>query len=172
MANRMRKVWDLVANPADILEFAVDSSVAVEIGDLMWLDTDDVKPASATGLWTGSAAGTYGNLARKFVGVAMSAHVANEALVTTVKVACRGTFKMTLTSAATFEIGDLVRGSQDGANSYLLDQEVVKITSIPAGESDAIGKVQKRYATSVSEVEVQILGSTIPGGGNKAFTSS
>lgn len=171
MTNVMRKRWDFKANPAWILEFPVDANVGVEIGDLMWLDTDDAKPASSTSLWTGTLAGTRGKLAEKFLGVAMSSHGSTDP-AGTVRVACRGVFALPVTTATTFEVGDRVSGSRDGSNNYLLDQEVEKAADSPANQNIFIGKAVKRYSSNTSIVEVEIAGSVVAGGGMKAFLSS
>ena len=44
--------------------FAVDSSTVIEIGDLLWLDTDDVKPASDL-TWNTDLATTQADFASK-----------------------------------------------------------------------------------------------------------
>lgn len=168
MAHRHRS--DVKSNPKGQMTFAIDSATTVAVGDLMWHDTDDAKPASHTNLWTGTEAGSAGKLAEKFLGVARSAHsssspnlyVANR---TTIEVETMGVYEYPCTSA-TFEVGDLVRGKKDTGNSFLA-QEVEKTTV----ESLAIGKVVKRYATATTRVEFQILGVVNPGG-RKAFLSS
>jgi len=170
MADVMRKVKDFRADPAGIREFAVDASVQVEIGDLLWLNGDDVRPASHTSLWTGGLAGTQGNLAQKFVGVAMSA--INSTSAGFVRVATRGTFKFTVTTAATFEVGNLISGSRDGSNNYLLDQAVDKLTDNQTNQGLAIGRVTKRETVATTQVEFEILSSVAPGGGYKAFLAS
>lgn len=170
MADVMRKVKDFRADPAGIREFAVDASVQIEIGDLVWLDGDDVKPASSTGLWTGGIAGTLGNLAHKFAGVAMSA--LNSTAAGFVRVATRGVFKFTVTTGATFEVGNLISGSRNGSNNYLHDQQVDKLTDNQANQGSAIGRVTKRETVSTTQVEFEILSSVAPGGGSKAFLTS
>lgn len=173
MTDIMRKVWDNAANPADLVEYAVDSATAIEIGDLLWLDVDDVKPASATGLWTGGLAGTQGNLAMKFAGVAASAHDANDTAVTTVRVYRQGTFRFPLTTAAALEVGDLIAGSRNGSTNVLHAQQVDRIANNQVNQGNAIGRVAKRSGTStVSVAEFEILASTVPGGGFRAFLTS
>lgn len=168
MAHRHRS--DVKANPKGQMKFAVDSATTVAIGDLMWHDVDDAKPASHSGLWTGTEAGSAGKLAERFLGVARQAHDSSSANLdvknrTTVEVETMGVYEYPCTSA-TFEIGDLVRGKKDTGNTFLA-QEVEKTTN----ESLAIGKVVKRYASATTRVEFQILGVVNPGG-RKAFLSS
>ena len=170
MADVMRKVKDFRADPASIREFSVDASITVEIGDLMWLNVDDARPASNTALWTGGLAGTQGNLAHKFIGVAMSR--LESAAAGTVRVATRGVFKFTLTTGTTWEVGALVAGSRDGSNNYLLDQEVVVIADSQANQGLAIGRATKRETVSKTQIEFEIVGATAAGGGFRAFLTS
>jgi len=179
MANVMRKRWDLRANPAWILEFRVLDATAVEIGDLMWMDpgaikaspSNDVKPASHADLWTGSLAGTQGKLAEHFVGVAMESKVASDGKLTC-RVACRGVFGLPVTTATTFDQGDLIAGSRNGGLNLLHAQQADKIADTPVNKGLAIGKATKRYTTNVSVIETEIGGQPVAGGGWKAFLSS
>ena len=165
---------DIVADPLRIREYAVDAATVIAIGDLCWLDADDVKPASHTNLWTGSLAGARGKLAEWFVGVALSAHAAN-AREQTVRVASQAVVRMSCDSS-TFEIGDLVGGMQDGSSSFLKAQHVGRIApSAVTGTfttSMAIGRVSKREATAVTIVNFEIMGRGVAGGGLRAFLTS
>jgi hypothetical protein len=168
MAYRTR--LDAAANTGQ-MTFAVDAATTVAIGDLMWHDVDDAKPASHTGLWTGTEAGSAGKLAERFLGVAQAAHNSSSANLyvanrTTIEVQTLGVYEYPCTSA-TFEIGDRVRGKKDTGGNFFLAQEVEKTTN----DSLAIGKVTKRYATATTKVEFQILGVVNPGG-QKAYLSS
>lgn len=167
MTNIHRERWDARANPKSIKEFDVDSAVAIEVGDIVCQVTDDARPASNTGLWTGGAAGTRGNVAMKFVGIAMSSKSSTSA-TGKVRVAGKGVFSMPVNTGTTFEIGDLVGAVQDGSNSYMLAQQVMKVTD-PA---EAIGKVVKRYSVATSIVEFEILSNADAGGGFRAFLTS
>lgn len=167
MTNVQRKRWDFSANPSGHLDFAVDLATEIEVGDLCWLDVDDAKPASATTLWTGTEAGTLARFAEKFIGVAASAHRANDALVTTVRVHTRGTFSHPLDAATTLEIGNLIGGKKDTGGNYLYAQKVAKVTE----PTYAIGKVQKR-GTSLTLAHYEIAGASAAGGGNRQFLTS
>jgi uncharacterized ferredoxin-like protein len=120
---------------------AADSATVIEIGDLVWQDTDDAKPASSLA-WDTSLAKTQDNLADKFLGVAMQRSRSGEAVP--VRVAASGVFEFDC-DAATFELGDLV-GAAKAAGNALLPQKIVKVTD-PAY---AIGRVAKRAAAATS----------------------
>jgi hypothetical protein len=66
MADKMRWRYE----DANRVTAAVDSSTIIEIGDLVWLDTDDVKPASDVS-YSGGLAATQETFQTKFLGVAM-----------------------------------------------------------------------------------------------------
>lgn len=166
MTSNMRKRYDVSADPAMILEYAVDLATVIEIGDLVWLDTDDAKPFNATELWTGTEAGSLGKAAEKFIGSAMSAHAANDARVTTIRVATIGVFAYPLNTATTLEMGDLVGAKKDTGNT-LLNQVVAKVTN----ESHAIGRVVRR-GTLVTIARFDIRTRAVAGGGNRAFLTS
>src|SRR5438128_14642 len=55
----------------------VDSGTVIEAGDLVWLDTNDAKPAKDF-TWTTDLATTQGNFAAVFLGVAHQSSAAGE----------------------------------------------------------------------------------------------
>lgn len=55
----------------ELQKFAVDSATVIAIGDMLFLDTDDVKPA-ADFTWDTDLATTQGGFAAVFVGIAAS----------------------------------------------------------------------------------------------------
>jgi len=134
---------------------AADSATVIEIGDLVWQDTDDAKPASSMA-WDTSLAKTQDNLADTFLGVAMQRSRSGDAVP--VRVATSGVFEFDC-DAATFELGDLV-GPAKAAGNALLPQKVVKVTD-PAY---AIGRVAKRAATATTAVLVDMQSVVMYGG--------
>lgn len=151
--NRIRV--DLRADPQSVKDFAVDSATGIEIGDLVWLDTDDVKNAGHANLWSQDEPTTQNRLGRWFVGVALSAHKANDP-AGTVRVAGRGIAEYPLNAATTLEIGDLIGGSKASGNA-LEDQIVEKLTGAVASTHYAIGRVAKR-GTSLATATFQFVG--------------
>ena len=100
--------------------FAVNSATVIEVGDLLWLDTDDVKPASDFS-WNASIAQTQEDFNLKFVG--MSADRSRAGDTDEVCVDKNGIKEFTCESA-TFEIGDLV-GPAKASGNALENQKVV-----------------------------------------------
>jgi len=147
MANRMRYRY---GDESPRL-FAVDGDTVVEIGDLLWLDTDDAKPASDLS-WNTDLATTQADFAAKFAGVAMEASPSGES--EDIRVATTGVFEFDC-DAATFEVGDGVNCAKQSGNA-LEDQKVVVVTSHP------IGKVARREPSSSTTALVEIRASVVP----------
>ncbi len=136
----------------DVTRFvgAVDSATVIEIGDLVYLDVDDIKPASSQADALTEEA-NQSLFASKFVGVAMQA--SNAGQTDPVRVATDGIFEFDCPSA-TFEVGDLVGASENGAGNALLDQQVEGVLR----PENAIGYVMRREPTAVTRVKVRLLG--------------
>lgn len=131
--------------------FAVDSSTVIEIGDLLWLDTDDVKPACDL-TWNTDLTTTQADFAAKFAGVAMQASGDSE--TDEVRVATTGIFEF-VCDAATFEVGDKINCAKQTGNA-LENQKVVAVSNNP------IGKLAKREPSISTSVLVEIRASVVP----------
>lgn len=131
-----------------IRRFAVDSATVIEIGDMLWQDTDDVKPASDY-TWDTDLKTTRTQFAEDFVGVAFDASASGE--TDDIAVYTRGTFVFEC-AAATFEIGDGV-GPAKASGNALEDQKVV---AVPENDYGSIMTASKRYGSNTTGVEVEI----------------
>jgi len=155
MADKMR--WRYAdTNP---VVAAVDSATVIEIGDLLWQDTDDVKPASVPAREAVDIVAEIIHhvvptvnlqelFADKFLGVAMQRSRNGD--TAPIRVATTGVFEFDVLGGDCFELGDLVAISRfpDG----LQNQQVAK-TQL---SMYAIGRVAKRAATPVISVLVDI----------------
>ena len=103
---------------------AVDSATVIEIGDMIYQDTDDGKPASSQAD-QGTKAANQQLFAENFLGVAMQRSRAND--TDPIRVATTGVFEFDCTSA-TFELGGHVGLEENAGGDALLDQQ-------PAGRS-------------------------------------
>ena len=142
MADKMR--WRYAdTNP---VVAAVDSATVIEIGDLLWQDTDDAKPASQLTITV--TVGRVEQFANSFLGVAMQRSRNGD--TAPIRVATTGVFEFDVLGGDCFELGDLVAISRfpDG----LQNQQVAK-TQL---SMYAIGRVAKRAATPVISVLVDI----------------
>lgn len=132
------------------LRMPVDSAVVVEIGDMIYMATDDARPAGSFTYVTGDLAGTQANFAAKFLGVAQEASPSGDTYEITI--AKSGVFEFACASA-TFEYGDLVGPDDNATPDALLDQQVIGIGENGNG---AIGRVAKRYGSATTSVLVEL----------------
>jgi len=135
---------------------AVDSATAIEIGDLVYQDVDDAKPASALAN-QGSETANQEALADVFLGVAMQRSRAGE--TDPIRVATTGVFEFDC-PAGTFELGDLVGVDGNTGGDGLLDQQVAKV----AAAKYAVGRVARREPASAAGVLVDIRSTVMTGG--------
>lgn len=135
---------------------AVDSATVIEIGDLLWQNTDDAKPASAQSD-QGSLAANQEAFAEKFLGVAMQRSRSGD--TAPVRVATTGVFEFDCPSG-TFELGDLVGADENTAGDALLDQQVAKV----AVSKYAIARVARREASAGTSVLVDVRSAVMTGG--------
>ena len=135
---------------------AVDSTTVIEIGDLLWQDTDDAKPASDQAD-QGSEAANQEAFADNFLGVAMQRSRSGD--TQPIRVATTGVFEFDCPSG-TFELGDLVGADENAAGDTLLDQQVTAV----AASKYAIARVAKREASAGTSVLVDIRSSVMTGG--------
>ncbi|MBI1899752.1 MAG: hypothetical protein HYS13_01400 [Planctomycetia bacterium] len=135
----------------DVSKFqgAVDSATVIEIGDLVYHDADDVKPAGSQADQLSEEA-NQALFAAKFAGVAMQASPSGK--TDPIRVAADGIFEFDCPSG-TFEVGDLVGASENAGGTALLDQQVEPVTR----PENAIGYVVQREPTAVTKVKVRLL---------------
>jgi len=131
----------------------VDSGTVIEIGDLVYLETDDARPASAQAD-LGTEAQNQEGFHDKFLGVAMQASRSGD--TAPIRVATAGVFEF-ITASASYELGALV--GLVGATT-LADQEVKAV----ATENLAIGRVAKRLNPNGTSVLVEIVSTVMRGG--------
>jgi len=135
---------------------AVDAATVIEIGDLVYLDTDDAKPAGALADQESETANQQ-LFADKFLGVAMQRSRSGES--EPIRVATTGVFEFDCPSGA-FELGDLVGSDENAAGDALLSQQVAKV----AAAKYAVGRVARRETAAASNVLVDVRSTVMTGG--------
>lgn len=135
---------------------AVDAGTVIEIGDLVYQETDDVRPASSQADQNTKEANQE-LFADKFLGVAMQRSRAGE--TAPIRVATTGVFEFDCPSG-TFELGNLVGPDENAAGTALLNQQAAAVTL----SKHAIGRVAKRQATAATNVLVDIRSTVMTGG--------
>jgi hypothetical protein len=134
----------------------VDATTVIEIGDLVYLDTDDAKPASSQAD-QGTETANQELFHDKFAGVAMQASRNGD--TQPIRVATAGVFEFDCLSTA-YEVGKLI-GSDENAGGTALERQV--ITPV-ATANLAIGRCAKRVSTAATKVLVDVV-STMQRGG-------
>jgi hypothetical protein len=135
---------------------AVDSATEIEIGDLVYLDTDDAKPASSQAD-QGSEAANQELFADRFLGVAMQRSRSGDA--DPIRVATTGVFEFDCPSG-TFELGSLIGADENAAGNALLDQQVAPV----AQSRYAVGRVARRAPSAATAVLVDLRSTVMTGG--------
>ncbi len=134
----------------------VDSTTVIEIGDLLYLVTDDVRPAANQ-----ADQGTKGSNQQlfhdNFAGVAMQA--SRDGDTQPIRVATTGVFEFDCVST-TLEVGDLIGADENVAGTALLNGTVAKVTTADS----AIGRCAKRLNPAGTRVLVDIVSSMLKGG--------
>ena len=152
MANTMR--WRYGDTSPVMLP--VDATTVLEIGDLVYLETDDARPASSQAD-QGTEAANQELFHDKFAGVAMQASRNGD--TQPIRVATAGVFEFDCLSA-TFEVGKLI-GADENAGGTALERQVVA----PVATANlAIGRCAKRVNPATTHVLVDVV-STIQRGG-------
>jgi hypothetical protein len=134
----------------------VDAATVIEIGDLLFYDTDDAKPAASMPD-QGSETANQQLFHDNFAGVAMQASAAGDA--DPIRVATTGVFEFDCASA-TLELGDLMGGDENVGGTALLNQTVAKVANANA----AVGRCARRVNPAGTRVLVDIVSSLIHGG--------
>jgi len=156
MANRMRwRYGD--TNPVML---PVDSSTVIEIGDLVYLDTDDAKPASSQSD-QGTESANQETFHDNFVGVAMQQSRSGD--TDDIRIATAGVFEF-ICPSGTFELGDLIGVDEAASGTELEDQQVDSV----ATENLAVGRCAKRVPSADTKVLIDVV-STIMRGGPQAM---
>ena len=134
----------------------VDSATVIEIGDLVFLDGDYAKPASAQAD-QGTEAANQEFFHDKFAGVAMQASPSGS--TQPIRVATAGVFEFDCLSA-TFEVGALVGADENGAGNALLNQTVAGV----ATANLAVGRCAKRLNPAGTRMLVDVVSTVLKGG--------
>lgn len=134
----------------------VDSATVIEIGDLVYLDTDDAKPAAMQADQLSEAANQEA-FHDKFAGVAMQRSRAGD--TNPIRVATTGVFEFECASG-TYEVGRLFGAEEQGSGTALENQKVDDV----ATTNLAIGRCAKRVNPAETRVLVDIVSCVFKGG--------
>jgi len=136
--------------PLNQERFAHDTSLLTDITDLMFHDTNDVKPFSSfTDQLTEDR--NQRGVARLFAGIAGDYRSATEGAVTHFRLLTDVEVEIDCASA-TFENGDWVGPVEQSSGTALENQKVKKVTD----SSQAIGYVTQRYGSATTRVRCRL----------------
>lgn len=152
MSNRMR--WR--AGETNPVICPVDSPTVIEIGDLVFLDTDDAKPFKDMPD-QGTLVSNQQITKDSFLGVAMQASRAGDSKP--IRVATTGVFEFEVAST-TIELGEMLGAAEDGAGVTIQNQIVRTV----ATSDRALGRCAKRLNPAGTKVEISIVSTSIAGG--------
>ena len=129
-----------------VIQGAVDSAEVLEVGDMVFLNTDDVRPASDF-TWTSNLATTQANFTDKFLGICMHQSASGDTDPVDVDISADSVYCFTVASA-TFELGDMLGPDQSGGNT-MLDQVLEKAVA-----SSSIAMAMERKASAATSLLV------------------
>jgi hypothetical protein len=140
--------------------YAQDATVLIEIGDMVYLDSGKIWPASNYTAQS-SLALTQAAFHGKFAGVSAERNrvgLTDPLGITDLRVDHEGTFEFDC-DAATFEMGDKV-GPAAGTGALIVNQKVAAVSATKY----AVGRVQRREPSNVTKVLVRIFSVVMLGG--------
>jgi hypothetical protein len=138
------------------VQLPVDSATVIEIGDMIYLDVDDAKPAGSQAD-QGTKNANQQLFHDNFAGVAMQASRAGDAQP--IRVATTGVFEFDCVSTA-LEVGDLIGPDENVGGTALLNGTVIKVSAANA----AIGRCAKRLNPAGTRCLVDVVSSMLKGG--------
>jgi hypothetical protein len=128
-----------------LVKCRVDAGTVIEAGDMVWLDGDDVKPASAFA-WDTNLATTQGAFAAKFIGIAHQQSKSGDTAPISVDLSPLSVYEMDV-PATTYEVGAPL--GPDEASSLLMDQQLET-----AAAANAIARAVEFKATAAATLRV------------------
>lgn len=154
MSNRLR----FRSGQVELHKLRVDSDTVLHAGDVVYLDTDDVKPASDFPFTTNLAT-TRGNFAAVFLGVCHQASAAGETAPVSVDLSPLSVYEFDV-DPSTFEVGSKL--ACDGDSDGLSRQTLAKVSSA----ADAIARAAEYQAAAASLLRVQFASAFHTGSSN------
>lgn len=101
----------------EVVKQRVDSGTVISIGDMLYLDTNDVKPAAST-TWDTNLATTQAAFADVFIGIALEQSASGSTDDIDVDISPMSVYEFAVASA-TYEVGDLLGPDKDTGNAIL-----------------------------------------------------
>jgi ribosomal protein L11 len=146
-----------------LVSAAVNSATVIDKGDLVWQDTDDVKPASAF-TWDTDLGTTQAGFGAKFMGVAYESSAAGQVVPVSIDISTDSVYEFEVANA-TYEIGDALSCDKASGNA-LLSQVLEKIVAISDVDIPIIAWALKRSAVNTTNLMVSFASAYNPSSTN------
>ncbi|MFW6125430.1 MAG: hypothetical protein ACOC46_04710 [Pirellulales bacterium] len=156
MANKVR----FRSGRVHLAKVRVDSAAVIERSDLVYLDTDDAKPASSFP-WDTDLPTTQSGFAALFLGVAHEQSANGDTDPISVDLSPDAVYEFDVASA-TYEVGDALGPDQDGANTQLMDQQLEAVASGSLG----IARAAEYHAAATTALRVTLASAYYTGSAN------
>ena len=156
MANKVR----FRSGRVHLAKLRVDSATVIEKSDLVFLDSDDVKPASSF-TWDTDLATTQSAFAAVFMGVAHEQSADGDTEPISVDLSPDAVYEFDVASA-TYEVGDLLGPDKDGGNNNLMDQQLEAVAS----DSLGIARAAEYKAAAATALRVMLASAYYTGSAN------
>lgn len=138
-----------------LVQAPVDSSTVIAVGDFVYLNTDDARPASMLSD-AGSKSANQIVFHDSFLGIALTASANGQ--TEPIWVSCRGRHTVNVDSAD-YMVGDLLGLDEQSNGMQLENQNLVKVSST----GQAVGRCCTA-GNALTEVEVEIYSTVLQGG--------
>lgn len=142
---------------------AVDDATEIDAGDLLFLDTDDAKPASDQADQTGEPANQR-LFAQKFMGAAAGGKLSTETWIDKILVDFDLDAEREYDCVSeVHEVGDLMGVDEAASGTALENKKLVKVTD----EALAIAKIVRKDAAATTKCRVKFIKSILVGNPNR-----
>lgn len=150
----------------ELVKGAVDSAIVVEIGDMVFLNTDDVRPATSF-TWDDGAGGSLSDLdgtqalfAAQFLGVAAEASASGQTDPISVDISPLSVYEFSVASA-TYEIGGTLAPDKTVGADTLQDQQLEA-----ADQNSSIAMAKRRHTSATTKLHVSFASAYNPAANN------
>lgn len=143
---------------SSIVTVPVDSATIISVGDMVWIDTDDVKPASDFS-WDTDLGVTQAGFAEVFLGIALEASADAETDPIQVETDPAKLFEAFAVASGNYVVGANL-GPDENPSNTLANQ-----TLEAASSTSSIARAQT-YGSSVTELDVRFASAYHPGSAN------
>lgn len=142
----------------ELVKYAVDSATVISAGDMVYLDTNDVKPASDL-TWDTNLATTQATFANTFMGIAREASASGDTDAIDIDISPMSVYEFTVASD-TYELSASL-GPDKATGNELLDQALEDAVA-----ASAVAFPYERAGTATTLLKVKFASAFNPASSN------